>query len=234
MKLSTIAKTSLALGILTTGVITTNAQPTDAVVKNEAHQNKPQTANDLHDYYTKDSFEYLYTSGTKKGNHAEVIDPKYSQLTNVSLLGKDKDTLKDGDLTNIDVFVVREGSGRQASNNSIGGITTSNKEKYIDKVKTVTLKVKTKNGEFIVQQEGPFSIYKEQVSLKELDFKLRKKLIDEHGLYKNGPKNGDIVVKMNGDEKDKYSFELDKKLQDHRMGDVVDSKNIKEIIVDLK
>ncbi len=39
---------------------------------------------------------------------------------------------------------------------------------------------------------------------------------------------------MNSDDPtQKYTFELDKKLQDHRMGDVVDSKNIKEIIVEL-
>ncbi|HEC2195844.1 TPA: superantigen-like protein, partial [Staphylococcus delphini] len=31
-----------------------------------------------------------------------------------------------------------------------------------------------------------------------------------------------------------YTFELNKKLQNHRMGDVIDSKNIDRIEVDLK
>ncbi|WP_305850442.1 exotoxin beta-grasp domain-containing protein [Staphylococcus hyicus] len=233
MKLSTIAKTSLALGILTTGVMTTYAQSADAEVKSEVQQNKPLSIDELYNYYTKDSFEYFNTSGTKKGNTAEVIDPKYGQLTNVSLLGKDKDTIKDGDLSNIDVFVVREGSGRQTANNSIGGITTSNKLNRIDQFKTVSLKIKTKSGEFFVTNDNPYNIYKEQISLKELDFKLRKQLIEKYGLYKGDKKGGTIVVKMNGAETDKYTFELDKKLQDHRMGDVVDSKNIKEITVEL-
>ncbi|MCQ9300988.1 superantigen-like protein [Staphylococcus hyicus] len=233
MKLSTIAKTSLALGILTTGVMTTYAQSADAEVKSEVQQNKPLSIDELYNYYTKDSFEYFNTSGTKKGNTAEVIDPKYGQLTNVSLLGKDKDTIKDGDLSNIDLFVVREGSGRQTANNSIGGITTSNKLNRIDQFKTVSLKIKTKSGEFFVTNDNPYNIYKEQISLKELDFKLRKQLIEKYGLYKGDKKGGTIVVKMNGAETDKYTFELDKKLQDHRMGDVVDSKNIKEITVEL-
>ncbi|HGO2223751.1 TPA: exotoxin beta-grasp domain-containing protein, partial [Staphylococcus aureus] len=75
------------------------------------------------------------------------------------------------------------------------------------------------------------NIYKEEISLKELDFKLRKQLIDNHDLYKTEPKDSKIKVTMeNGDY---YTFELNKKLQEHRMGDVIDGTKIKEINVEL-
>lgn len=76
-----------------------------------------------------------------------------------------------------------------------------------------------------------YSIYKEEISLKELDFKLRKHLIDNNGLYNTEPKDSKIKVTMqNGDF---YTFELNKKLQTHRMGDVIDGTKIKEINVEL-
>ncbi len=50
-------------------------------------------------------------------------------------------------------------------------------------------------------------LLKEQISLKELDFKLRKQLIENHNLYGNVG-SGKIVIKMkNGG---KYTFELHK------------------------
>lgn len=76
-----------------------------------------------------------------------------------------------------------------------------------------------------------YSINKEEISLKELDFKLRKHLIDKHDLYKTEPKDSKIRVTMkNGDF---YTFELNKKLQTHRMGDVIDGRNIEKIEVNL-
>ncbi|AJC94928.1 exotoxin beta-grasp domain-containing protein [Staphylococcus hyicus] len=230
MKLSTIAKTSLALGILTTGVMTTYAQSADAEVQASV-QTKISTE-DLKTYYTKTPFELRNVNGEREGDNVKVIDGV--QLTNVKLTGEDRKKLDKSYLPNIDVFVVREDSNRGAENYSIGGITTTNKLNRIDQFKTVSLKIKTKSGEFFVTNDNPYNIYKEQISLKELDFKLRKQLIEKYGLYKGDKKGGTIVVKMNGAEKDKYTFELDKKLQDHRMGDVVDSKNIKEIIVEMK
>ncbi|WP_275113553.1 exotoxin beta-grasp domain-containing protein, partial [Staphylococcus aureus] len=75
------------------------------------------------------------------------------------------------------------------------------------------------------------NIYKEEISLKELDFKLRKQLIDNHDLYKTEPKDSKITVTMNNGGY--YTFELNKKLQEHRMGDVIDGTKIKEINVEL-
>ena len=52
-----------------------------------------------------------------------------------------------------------------------------------------------------------YKITKEEISLKELDFKLRKQLIEQHNLYGNIG-SGTIVIKMkNGG---KYTFELHK------------------------
>ena len=59
-----------------------------------------------------------------------------------------------------------------------------------------------------VKSDTDFYINKEEISLKELDFKLRKALIDKHDLYKTEPKDSKIRVTMkNGDF---YTFELNK------------------------
>ncbi|WP_281183816.1 exotoxin beta-grasp domain-containing protein [Staphylococcus schleiferi] len=71
------------------------------------------------------------------------------------------------------------------------------------------------------------------MSLKELDFKLRKKLIDNYGLYENGLNDGKIVIKLGDDDKDKMTIELNKKLQQHRMSDTVDVRKIQQITIDL-
>ncbi|AWQ35575.1 MULTISPECIES: exotoxin beta-grasp domain-containing protein [Staphylococcus] len=233
MKLSTIAKTSLALGILTTGVMTTYAQSADAAQHSVVQdKSKSDDINTLSDYYNRTPLELRNVNGYLSDNGVTVLH--HSQHSEVELKGTDKNKYTDKDLNDIDVFLVGEGTSKQAPTRSIGGITLPNKYKNIDHVKKVSLSVKTKQGDFSIQKDSPFTIYKEQVSLKELDFKIRKELIKDHGLYKDNKKGGTIVVKMNSDDPtQKYTFELDKKLQDHRMGDVVDSKNIKEIIVEL-
>ena len=50
-------------------------------------------------------------------------------------------------------------------------------------------------------------------------------------LYKTEPKDGKIRITMKGGGY--YTFELNKKLQPHRMGDVIDGRNIEKIEVDL-
>ena len=62
---------------------------------------------------------FKYTD--EKGSFFEFIDR--GQFNKVSLVGPDKDKLNDGDNSGLDVFVVREGYGRQADNHSIGGVT---------------------------------------------------------------------------------------------------------------
>ncbi|MBR8997609.1 superantigen-like protein, partial [Staphylococcus aureus] len=65
MKLKNIAKASLALGILTTGMITTTAQP----VKASEQSRLSVTSNDtqeLNEYYNRPFFEYTNQSGYKE------------------------------------------------------------------------------------------------------------------------------------------------------------------------
>ncbi|NJH66467.1 hypothetical protein GLV93_12365 [Staphylococcus agnetis] len=71
MKLSTFAKTSLALGILTTGIMTTNAQSVSANNFNEPYKAVVNPENKyLHDYYLRPYYEYKKVSVFKKGNKA--------------------------------------------------------------------------------------------------------------------------------------------------------------------
>ncbi len=46
-----------------------------------------------------------------------------------------------------------------------------------------------------------FSINKKEVSLKELDFKIRNKLVEKYGLYKGTTKYGNIMINLKDQEK---------------------------------
>ncbi|HDG6062979.1 TPA: superantigen-like protein [Staphylococcus aureus] len=230
MKLKNIAKASLALGILTTGMITTTAQPVKAESMDSSIVGLTNADKELKDYYSKEYFNYKKFDGYIDNNELNVITGV--QLTTVKLLGSDKQRIKDVENGLYDVFVVREGSGRQATNYSIGGVTKANSSNYIDNVKSVNLNIKTQTGNNLMTESSKFfSIEKEEISLKELDFKLRKKLMNENGLYATKRGSGAIVVKMV--DGGFYTFELNKKLQEHRMGDVIDGTKIKEINVEL-
>lgn len=227
MKLKNIAKASLALGILTTGMITTTAQS----VKASTLEVRSQATQDLKDYYKGQSFDLKNIGGYKEGNKVTFI--YHNQQIDVTITGNEKlEFNDDGEISNVDVFVVRENSDRSGITSSNGGITTSNKQDIIDNVKSVNMHItkKTdKNSETVTSSY--YSIDKENISLKELDFKLRKHLIDNNGLYNTEPKDSKIKVTMqNGDF---YTFELNKKLQTHRMGDVIDGRNIEKIEVNL-
>ncbi|HDL0589768.1 superantigen-like protein SSL11 [Staphylococcus aureus] len=229
MKLKNIAKASLALGILTTGMITTTAQPVKASEQSRLSVISNDTQ-ELKNYYSGTGYNFQNVSGYSENDKMNVFFGP--QLNVISLLGSDKERFKDGDYNGLDVFVVREGSGRQADNNSIGGITKTNKNGYTDFVKNVGLEITKPTGHnTATRQAETYSINKEEISLKELDFKLRKHLIDNNGLYNTEPKDSKIKVTMqNGDF---YTFELNKKLQTHRMGDVIDGRNIEKIEVNL-
>ncbi|SRC68507.1 exotoxin 1 [Staphylococcus aureus] len=62
MKLKTLAKATLALGLLTTGVITSEGQAVKAAEKQERVQHL-HDIRDLHRYYSAPSFEYSNISG---------------------------------------------------------------------------------------------------------------------------------------------------------------------------
>ncbi|HCT1795698.1 TPA: superantigen-like protein SSL4 [Staphylococcus aureus] len=292
MKITTIAKTSLALGLLTTGVITTTTQEANATTpsstkveapqstppstKVEAPQSKPnattppstkvetpqQTPNattpsstkvetpqspttkqvpteinpkfkDLRAYYTKTSLEFKNEIGIilKKWTTIRFMNivPDYF-IYKIALVGKDDKKYDEGVHRNVDVFVVLEEKNKYGVERySVGGITKSNSKK-VDHKAGVRI-TKEDNKGTISHDVSEFKITKEQISLKELDFKLRKQLIEKNNLYGNVG-SGKIVIKMkNGG---KYTFELQKKLQENRMADVIDGTNIDNIEVNIK
>ncbi|MBH4958185.1 superantigen-like protein SSL4 [Staphylococcus aureus] len=313
MKITTIAKTSLALGLLTTGVITTTTQAANATTppstkvetpqqaanattpsstkmetpqqtpnattpsstKMETPQQTPnattpsstkvetpqQTPNaptppstkvetpqspttkqvpteinpkfkDLRAYYTKPSLEFKNEIGIilKKWTTIRFMNivPDYF-IYKIALVGKDDKKYGEGVHRNVDVFVVLEENNYNLEKYSVGGITKSNSKK-VDHKAGVRITKEDKKGT-ISHDVSEFKITKEQISLKELDFKLRKQLIENHNLYGNVG-SGKIVIKMkNGG---KYTFELHKKLQENRMADVIDGTNIDSIEVNIK
>ncbi|HHO5995830.1 TPA: superantigen-like protein SSL4 [Staphylococcus aureus] len=296
MKITTIAKTSLALGLLTTGVITTTTQAANATTppstkvetpqqvanattpsstkveapqqaanattpsstKVEAPQSKPNATTpsstkveapqspttkqvpteinpkfkDLRAYYTKPSLEFKSEIGIilKKWTTIRFMNvvPDYF-IYKIALVGKDDNKYGEGVHRNVDVFVVLEENNYNLEKYSVGGITKSNSKK-VDHKAGVRI-TKEDNKGTISHDVSEFKITKEQISLKELDFKLRKQLIEKNNLYGNVG-SGKIVIKMkNGG---KYTFELHKKLQENRMADVIDGTNIDNIEVNIK
>ncbi|HGO3526656.1 TPA: superantigen-like protein SSL4 [Staphylococcus aureus] len=296
MKITTIAKTSLALGLLTTGVITTTTQAANATTPSSTKVETPQqTANattpsstkveapqqaanattpsstkveapqqtpnattpsstkvetpqspttkqvpteinpkfkDLRAYYTKPSLEFKNEIGIILKKWATIrfmnVVPDYF-IYKIALVGKDDKKYGEGVHRNVDVFVVLEENNYNLEKYSVGGITKSNSKK-VDHKAGVRI-TKEDNKGTISHDVSEFKITKEQISLKELDFKLRKQLIEKNNLYGNVG-SGKIVIKMkNGG---KYTFELHKKLQENRMADVIDGTNIDNIEVNIK
>ncbi|HCY1925326.1 TPA: superantigen-like protein SSL1 [Staphylococcus aureus] len=226
MKFKAIAKASLALGMLATGVITSNVQSVQA--KTEVKQ---QSESELKHYYNKPVLERKNVTGykyTEKGkDYIDVIvDNQYSQI---SLVGSDKDKFKDEDNSNIDVFILREGDSRQATNYSIGGVTKTNSQPFIDYIHTPILEIKKGKEE---PQSSLYQIYKEDISLKELDYRLRERAIKQHGLYSNGLKQGQITITMKDGKS--HTIDLSQKLEKERMGDSIDGRQIQKILVEMK
>ncbi|CAC8723050.1 exotoxin [Staphylococcus aureus] len=187
---------------------------------------------DLRAYYTKPSFEFEKQFGFllkpwTTVRFMNVIPNRF--IYKIALVGKDEKKYKDGPYDNIDVFIVLEDNKYQLKKYSVGGITKSNSKK-VDHKAGVRI-TKEDNKGTISHDVSEFKITKEQISLKELDFKLRKQLIENHNLYGNVG-SGKIVINMkNGG---KYTFELHKKLQENRMADVIDGTNIDKIEVNIK
>lgn len=226
MKFKAIAKASLALGMLATGVITSNIQSVQA--KTEVKQ---QSEADLKLYYNGPSFEYKKVTGYGfiEGKD-RFIDFIYNgQYNKISLVGSDKDKYNEEVNPDIDVFVVREGNGRQADNHSIGGVTKTNRGVYYDYIHSPILEIKKGNEE---PQNSLYQIYKENISLKELDYRLRERAIKQHGLYSNGLKQGQITITM--EDGKSHTIDLSQKLEKERMGDSIDGRQIQKILVEMK
>ncbi|HDB5870427.1 TPA: superantigen-like protein SSL4 [Staphylococcus aureus] len=280
MKMTQIAKTSLALSLLTTGasIVTTQSanaevasalkteqaikskiqkvttspstkvkatQPTPSVTTPPSPNVQPQSPTtkqaqkeinpkykDLRTYYTKPSLEFEKQFGFMLKPWTTVrfmnVIPDWF-IYKIALVGKDDKKYKDGPYDNIDVFIVLEDNKYQLKKYSVGGITKTNSKK-VDHKAELSITKKDEKGK-ISHDDSEYKITKEEISLKELDFKLRKQLIEQHNLYGNIG-SGTIVIKTkNGG---KYTFELHKKLQEHRMADVIDGTSIERIEVNLK
>ncbi|HEK7085090.1 TPA: superantigen-like protein SSL3 [Staphylococcus aureus] len=187
---------------------------------------------DLRAYYTKPSFEFEKQFGFllkpwTTVRFMNVIPNRF--IYKIALVGKDEKKYKDGPYDNIDVFIVLEDNKYQLKKYSVGGITKTNSKKVDHKAE---LSVTKKDNQGMISRDvSEYMITKEEISLKELDFKLRKQLIEKHNLYGNMGSETIVIKMKNGG---KYTFELHKKLQEHRMADVIEGTNIDKIEVNIK
>ncbi|HDE7233245.1 TPA: superantigen-like protein SSL7 [Staphylococcus aureus] len=229
MKLKTLAKATLALGLLTTGVITSEGQAVHAKEKQERVQHL-YDIKDIHRYYSSESFEFSNISGKVENyNGSNVVRfNQKGQNHQLFLLGKDKEEYKEG-IEGKDVFVVKELIDPNGRLSTVGGVTKKNNQSSETNTPLVVNKV---YGGDLHASIDSFSINKEEVSLKELDFKIRKQLVEKYGLYQGTSKYGKITIILKGGEK--QEIELGDKLQFERMGDVLNSKDINKIEVTLK
>ncbi|HCU6973312.1 TPA: superantigen-like protein SSL7 [Staphylococcus aureus] len=226
MKLKTLAKATLALGLLTTGVITSEGQAVQAAEKQERVQHL-HDIRDLHRYYSSESFEYSNVSGKVEnynGSNIVRFNPK-DQNHQLFLLGKDKEQYKEG-LQGQNVFVVQELIDPNGRLSTVGGVTKKNNKTSETNTPLFVNKV---NGEDLDASIDSFLIQKEEISLKELDFKIRQQLVNNYGLYKGTSKYGKIIINLK--DENKVEIDLGDKLQFERMGDVLNSKGIRGISV---
>ncbi|HDI1127167.1 TPA: superantigen-like protein SSL7 [Staphylococcus aureus] len=226
MKLKTLAKATLALGLLTTGVITSEGQAVQAAEKQERVQHL-HDIRDVHRYYSSESFEYSNVSGKVEnynGSNVVRFNPK-DQNHQLFLLGKDKEQYKEG-LQGQNVFVVQELIDPNGRLSTVGGVTKKNNKTSETNTPLFVNKV---NGEDLDASIDSFLIQKEEISLKELDFKIRQQLVNNYGLYKGTSKYGKIIINLK--DENKVEIDLGDKLQFERMGDVLNSKDIRGISV---
>ncbi|HCU6971162.1 superantigen-like protein SSL9 [Staphylococcus aureus] len=231
MKLTAIAKATLALGILTTGVMTAESQTVNAKVKLDETQRK-YYINMLKDYYSQESYESTNISVKSEDYYGSNVLNFNQRNKNfkVFLIGDDRNKYKE--LTHgRDVFAVPELIDTKGGIYSVGGITKKNVRSVFGFVSHPGLLVKKIDHKHGFSIKELFFIQKEEVSLKELDFKIRKMLVEKYRLYKGTADKGRIVINMK-DEK-KHEIDLSEKLSFDRMFDMLDSKQIKNIEVNL-
>ncbi|EOD9686790.1 superantigen-like protein SSL9 [Staphylococcus aureus] len=231
MKLTAIAKATLALGILTTGVMTAESQTVNAKVKLDETQRK-YYINMLKDYYSQENYESTNISVKSEDYYGSNVLNFNQRNKNfkVFLIGDDRNKYKE--LTHgRDVFAVPELIDTKGGIYSVGGITKKNVRSVFGYVSHPGLQVKKVDPKDGFSIKELFFIQKEEVSLKELDFKIRKMLVEKYRLYKGASDKGRIVINMK-DEK-KHEIDLSEKLSFDRMFDVLDSKQIKNIEVNL-
>ncbi|HFG2448708.1 TPA: superantigen-like protein SSL9 [Staphylococcus aureus] len=231
MKLKTLAKATLALGLLTTGVMTAESQTVHAKVKLDETQ-RQYYINMLKDYYSQESYESTNISVKSEDYYGSNVLNFNQRNKNfkVVLIGDDRNKYKEL-MHGRDVFAVPELIDTKGGIYTVGGITKKNVRSVFGYVSHPGLQVKKVDPKDGFSIKELFFIQKEEVSLKELDFKIRKMLVEKYRLYKGASDKGRIVINMK-DEK-KHEIDLSEKLSFDRMFDVIDSKQIKNIEVNL-
>ncbi|HDJ7831826.1 TPA: superantigen-like protein SSL7, partial [Staphylococcus aureus] len=202
MKFKKLAIVTLALGLLTTGVIASEGQ----VVQAKENQERVQhlyDIRDLHQYYSAPSFEYSnISSKVENYNGSNVLRfNQKNQNHQLFLLGKDKEKYKEG-FEGQDVFVVQELIDPNGRLSTVGGVTKKNVKSVFGFVSKPDLLVKKTDSPNGMSKNELFLIKKEEVSLKELDFKIRKLLVEKHGLYQGKSKYGKIIINLKNDKKE--------------------------------
>ncbi|HEA6685677.1 TPA: superantigen-like protein SSL8 [Staphylococcus aureus] len=232
MKLTGIAKAIFVLGILTTSVMITENQSVNAKGKYEK-MNRLYDTNKLHQYYSGPSYELTNVSGQSQGYYDSnvVLFNQQNQKFKVFLLGKDENKYKEK-THGLDVFAVPELVDLDGRIFSVSGVTKKNVKSIFESLRTPNLLVKKIDDKDGFSIDEFFFIQKEEVSLKELDFKIRKLLIKKYKLYEGSADKGRIVINMK--DENKYEIDLSDKLDFERMADVISSEQIKNIEVNLK
>lgn len=227
MKLTALAKVTLAWGILTTGTLTTEAHSGHAKQNQKSVNKHDKEA--LHRYYTGNFKEMKNINALRHGKNN--LRFKYRGMkTQVLLPGDEYRKYQQRRHTGLDVFFVQERRDKHDISYTVGGVTKTNKTSGF--VSTPRLNVTKEKGEDAFVKGYPYDIKKEEISLKELDFKLRKHLIEKYGLYKTLSKDGRIKISLK--DGSFYNLDLRTKLKFKHMGEVIDSKQIKDIEVNLK
>ncbi|HDJ2888271.1 TPA: superantigen-like protein SSL10 [Staphylococcus aureus] len=227
MKFTALAKATLAIGILTTGTLTTDAHSGHAKQIQKSVNKHDKEA--LHRYYTGNFKEMKNINALRHGKNNLRFKYNGAKIQ-VLLLGNDKNRFQQRRHTGLDVFFVLEKIDKHIILYTVGGVTKTNKTSGF--VSAPRLNVTKENGEDAFVKGYPYYIKKEEISLKELDFKLRKHLIEKYGLYKTISKDGRVKISMK--DGSFYNLDLRYKLDFKYMGEVIDSKQIKDIEINLK
>ena len=215
-----MVKSVLALSILaTTGVVTqAPVQAAESVQLEKISQEKLKT------YYSQTPVELK--------NQKASWDTKLNRL-GINFGNKGEERLAQVETNHkqsglVNAFLVDEDLKTTGSIYSIGGITEPNKGAYYDYLANpqVTI-VKAVSDTFFTYNVNDFKLYNEQISVKELDFKLRKLSIENYGLY-NTHNSGTIVIKTS--DQSELQVKLDEKASKEQMNKVIDAK----VIVDIK
>ena len=225
MKKHLVLKTTLALGILATGGIVAQQDiQADTVVSTTVDKAEAaKKANELKSYYQKQAYDPSYVQGRKmRGkNVIEFVVDRVDYEVEVSKEVYEK--YKNYD--RVHLFLVKE-SGDNEWGASYGGVTKVNNRPETGKYFDVEVKLENKS------ESQTFYTGKDEISLKEVDFRLRQDLIKHHHLYKDGELNKGTIKVTTADSS--YTIELDKLLSREDMYKTIDATKVQKIEVDLK